>query len=136
MHELSIALSVVERAEEAAREHGAASVESVRLRIGELAGVVADALRFSFELVAEGTLLAGAGLVIDEVPARARCTACDAEFPVGSPPRLSCPRCEGWATELLTGRELELMDVTLPEGGSCPGPGTARHAAREGECCA
>jgi hydrogenase nickel incorporation protein HypA/HybF len=120
MHELSIAAAVVESAEDAAREHGAASVESVRLRVGELSGVVGDALRFSFALAAEGTLLAGAELVIEEVAARARCTGCGTEFAVGSPPLLSCPRCETTTTRLLTGRELELAELRLSPTGTCP----------------
>ncbi|GAA4661173.1 hydrogenase maturation nickel metallochaperone HypA [Streptomyces chumphonensis] len=115
MHELSIATAVVESADAAARRHGAASVESVRLRVGELAGVVADALRFSFGLAAEGTALAGARLEIEEVPARARCGGCPGDFAVGSPPSLECPGCGRSAAELLTGRELEIAAVTLPE---------------------
>lgn len=120
MHELSIAAAVVEGAEEAARRHGAASVERVRLRIGALSGVVPGALRFSFGLAAEGTLLAGAELVIEEVPARARCGGCAAGFAVGSPPKLSCPRCGQDADELLSGREMELAGVLLPEAAACP----------------
>ncbi|MCZ7416874.1 MULTISPECIES: hydrogenase maturation nickel metallochaperone HypA [unclassified Streptomyces] len=128
MHELSIATAVVESADEAARRHGATAVESVRLRVGELAGVVPDALRFSFELAAEGTALAGARLLIEDVPARARCARCPDAFAVGSPPRLECPDCGGPAAELLTGRELEIAAVTLPEpaaaatGGTPPPP--------------
>lgn len=129
MHELAIAAAVVESAEKAAHQHGASSVESVRLRVGELAGVVADALRFSFDLVAEGTALAGATLVIEEIPARARCADCVAEFAVGSPPRLCCPRCGLAAPELLSGGELELAAVTLAEAGGCQ---AARNARREG----
>ena len=116
MHELSIAASVVESAEDVARRLGADKVAGVTLRIGELAGVVPDALRFSFGLVAEGTALDGAELVIEEVPARARCGAdggCGAAFAVGSPPALWCPRCERPAVELLTGRELELAEVRV-----------------------
>jgi hydrogenase nickel incorporation protein HypA/HybF len=116
MHELSIAAAVVERAEDVAREHGAEAVECVTLRIGELAGVVPDALRFSFDLVAEGTLLHGAELVIEEIRARARCggqDGCGEDFAVGSPPALWCPRCERPAVELLTGRELELAEVRM-----------------------
>jgi hydrogenase nickel incorporation protein HypA/HybF len=120
MHELSIAVTVAESAERTAREHGADSVESIRLRIGELAGVVPDALRFSFEVVAEGTALAGAELLIEEVPARARCTSCGTEFAVGMPPLMWCPQCDQATAELLTGRELELASVRLPEGGACP----------------
>ncbi|WP_410534909.1 hydrogenase maturation nickel metallochaperone HypA [Streptomyces sp. KL2] len=102
MHELSIAAAVVESAQDTARRPGASSVEAVRLRMGELSGVVADALRFSFEVVTEGTALAGAELVVEDVPARARCTACALEFgvevrsdtaPLGEPlPRICCPR--------------------------------------------
>lgn len=121
MHELSIAIAVVENAERAAREHGAASVESILLRVGELAGVVPDALRFSFGVVAEGTALAGAELVIEEVPARARCTSCGTEFAVGVPPQMWCPGCDQASTELLTGRELELASVRIPEDGAGPG---------------
>ncbi|HEY5833393.1 hydrogenase maturation nickel metallochaperone HypA [Streptomyces sp.] len=116
MHELSIAAAVVESAEAVARELGADCVEGVTLRIGELAGVVADALRFSFGLVAEGTPLHGAELVIEEVPARALCGGtggCGTEFAVGSPPGLWCPRCARPAVELLAGRELELAEVRV-----------------------
>ncbi|MDH2390829.1 hydrogenase maturation nickel metallochaperone HypA [Streptomyces sp. HNM0663] len=115
MHELSIAAAVVERAQETARAHGAATVDAVRLRVGELSGVVGDALRFSFRLAAEGTALAGAELIVEEVPARAACDGCDAEFAVGSPPRLWCPRCERPAARLLAGRELELIGVQLAQ---------------------
>jgi hydrogenase nickel incorporation protein HypA/HybF len=113
MHELSIAAAVAQRAEEVAHAHAAEVVEAVRLRIGELAGVVPDALRFSFDLVAEGTPVAGAELVIEEVPARARCGGCEGRFAVGRPPRLTCPACGRGAAELLTGRELELTEVRL-----------------------
>lgn len=113
MHELSIAAAVVESAEGVAREQGADAVAGVTLRIGELAGVVPDALRFSFSLVAEGTALDRAELVIEEVPARARCGGCDARFAVGSPPALWCPHCDTPAAELLTGRELELAEVRM-----------------------
>ncbi|MFH8803362.1 hydrogenase maturation nickel metallochaperone HypA [Streptomyces sp. NPDC017936] len=113
MHELSIAAAVVENAEGVARAHGADAVAGVTLRVGELAGVVPDALRFSFSLVAEGTALDGAELVIEEVPARARCGGCGARFAVGSPPTLWCPHCDTAAAELLTGRELELAEVRM-----------------------
>ncbi|MET8679004.1 hydrogenase maturation nickel metallochaperone HypA [Streptomyces sp. NPDC004647] len=121
MHELSIAAAVVESAEKAARDHGASSVESVRLRIGELSGVVADALRFSFEVATAGTMLDGAELDVEDVPGSARCTSCELEFAVGTPPQLWCPQCERTTTELLTGRELDLVGVRLPADTACPG---------------
>ncbi|MEW2630861.1 hydrogenase maturation nickel metallochaperone HypA [Streptomyces sp. NPDC048389] len=120
MHELSIAAAVVDTAARTARTHGATTVEAVRLRIGELAGVVPDALRFSFELAADGTALAGAELIIDDVPALAACDGCGTEFAVGCPPHLWCPVCDRPADRLLAGRELEVTEVRLPDAASCP----------------
>ncbi|MET7983628.1 MULTISPECIES: hydrogenase maturation nickel metallochaperone HypA [unclassified Streptomyces] len=114
MHELSIAVAVVEQVEEAVREQGR-SVASLTLRIGELAGVVPEALDFSFGLAAEGTALAGARLLIDTVEARGRCEGCGREAPIGMPPVLWCAGC-GTPLTLLAGRELEIVRVTLADG--------------------
>ncbi|MEU5212780.1 hydrogenase maturation nickel metallochaperone HypA [Streptomyces sp. NPDC020742] len=111
MHEMSIALAVVDQVEGAARPPGATAVRSVRLQVGELAGVVPDALAFSFELACAGTALEGADLELDPVPARARCGPCARAWPTGMPPRLSCPGCGGATAELLSGRELQIVSV-------------------------
>lgn len=125
MHEMSIALAVIEQVAQAAERAGDVSaVRSVRLQVGELAGVVPEALAFSFELACAGTLLEGAELVADAVPGRARCTPCDHEWAVGMPPRLGCPRCRGATTELLSGRELRIVGVRWEDG-------TTAAAARE-----
>ncbi|MFJ3950170.1 hydrogenase maturation nickel metallochaperone HypA [Streptomyces sp. Je 1-4] len=111
MHEMSIALAVVDQVESATRPAGATSVNSVRLQVGELAGVVSDALAFSFELACAGTVLEGAELVTESVAARARCGPCADTWPVGMPPQLSCPGCGGATAELLSGRELQIVSV-------------------------
>ncbi|MFI8184695.1 hydrogenase maturation nickel metallochaperone HypA [Actinacidiphila glaucinigra] len=120
MHEMSIAVAVVEQVEEAAARladgtGGAPSAESVHLEVGELAGVVADALAFSFDLACTGTVLEGAALITETVPGRARCARCARDWPTGMPPRLSCPGCDGAATELLAGRELRITEVRWAE---------------------
>ncbi|MFD5409528.1 hydrogenase maturation nickel metallochaperone HypA/HybF [Streptomyces nojiriensis] len=119
MHEMSIAMAVVGQVEEAARSGGAQAVTSVRLRVGELAGVVPDALAFCFELACAGTVLEGAELFTESVTARARCGSCPGTgtWAVGMPPDLCCPGC-GRATEveLLSGRELEILSVRWEDG--------------------
>lgn len=65
MHELAIVEGVIDTVTERLPE---AKITCVRLEIGALSGVVADALRFSFELATEGTSLQGADLEITEVP--------------------------------------------------------------------
>ncbi|WP_411128739.1 hydrogenase maturation nickel metallochaperone HypA [Streptomyces sp. x-19] len=112
MHEMSIALAVIDQVESAVRPAGASAVSRVRLQVGELAGVVPDALAFSFQLACEGTVLAGAELITEPVAARARCASCDRTWPAGMPPRLSCPGCGGASVELLSGRELRIADVS------------------------
>ena len=117
MHEMSIALAVVGQVEEAAERAGdVTAVRSVRLQVGELAGVVPDALSFCFELACAGTVLEGAELITDPVPGRARCVPCAREWRVGMPPRLSCPRCGAGAADLLTGRELQIVSVHWEDG--------------------
>lgn len=128
MHEMSIAMAVVSQVEEAAQAGGARVVTSVRLEVGELAGVVPDALAFCFELACAGTVLEGAELVTEPVPARARCHSCTDDWAVGMPPELCCPGC-GRATdvELTAGRELRILSVNWED---CPDTDTDTAPAR------
>ncbi|MDL5206401.1 hydrogenase maturation nickel metallochaperone HypA [Streptomyces sp. ALI-76-A] len=111
MHELSIATAIVEQATELARADGTESVSAVTVRVGELAGVVPEALEFAFEVARDGTALAAARLVVEQVPARAWCEPCAAEFPVGMPPFFWCPDCHRPAPTLRSGRELQITGV-------------------------
>ncbi|MEV5175429.1 hydrogenase maturation nickel metallochaperone HypA [Streptomyces flaveolus] len=111
MHELSIATAIVEQAAEIARADGVTGVAAVTVRVGELAGVVPDALHFAFEVARDGTALAGARLIVEQVTARAWCEGCAEEFTLGMPPFFWCPRCDRPSQELRGGRELEITDV-------------------------
>ncbi|MFJ7063312.1 hydrogenase maturation nickel metallochaperone HypA [Streptomyces microflavus] len=116
MHELSIALAVVDQVDGALRERGAerVPVRSLTLRVGELSGVVPEALDFSFGVAAEGTALADARLLIETVEGRARCEGCGRDTATGMPPDLWCGACEQ-AMSLTGGRELEIARVVLDD---------------------
>jgi hydrogenase nickel incorporation protein HypA/HybF len=115
MHELSIALSIVEIAsEEAARQPGS-RVEAVHLRLGPLSGVVKDALLFSWKLACEETPVAGSQLAIEEVGVRVRCPACGVESDVTGDLDLRCGSCGNAATEVIRGRELEVTALELED---------------------
>ncbi|MEU5403405.1 hydrogenase maturation nickel metallochaperone HypA [Streptomyces sp. NPDC005963] len=116
MHEMSIAAAVVEQVAKVAADRGATGVTTVRLDVGELAGVVPGALDFCFALACQGTLLEGASLLARTVPARARCDPCDVDWHPGMPPDLICPQCGGARAELLSGRELQIRDVEWADG--------------------
>jgi len=112
MHELSIALGIVDvAAEEAARRPG--RIVAIHLKLGELSGVVADALQSAFELAREQQPeLAGAELRIEEVPVTVYCPACAAERAVAFP-HLSCPDCGTPTPEVIRGRELEVVALEI-----------------------
>jgi hydrogenase nickel incorporation protein HypA/HybF len=65
MHELSLAIALVEVASDAAKGLGAAGVNRLFVRLGAGAGVVPEALRFSFDVAAEGTIVQGARLEVE-----------------------------------------------------------------------
>ena len=87
---------------------------AVRLRVGELAGVVP---RLAAVLLRAGRrdLLAGAELLVENVPGRARCGAAARSWPSGRRPRSWLPSVRAPPAELLCGRELEMAAVTLPD---------------------
>lgn len=111
MHETSIALAVVDQIVQRAREDGHDGVRAVVLRVGELAGVVPEALEFCFAQVCAGTVAEGAALSIEAVAALGRCGGCPDDWPVGMPPDLNCPGCGEPAAHLISGRELEIAAV-------------------------
>ncbi len=113
MHELSIALSILDLAAEEAERQGGGSVTAVHLRLGAVCGVVKDALQSAFALAREGTPLARAELVVEEVPLAARCRVCAATHTPGPVPDLVCPACGAATPDVVSGRELELVALEM-----------------------
>ena len=66
MHELSIAVQIIEIAEDELVRHGGDRVRSIHLQLGALSGVAKEALQFSFGIACEGTTAEGASLVIED----------------------------------------------------------------------
>jgi hydrogenase nickel incorporation protein HypA/HybF len=114
MHELSIALSIVEIAANEALQHNGDAV-AVHVRLGALSGVVAESLRSAWELARGNSPLQRADLVIEEIPVVAYCPACDAEHGVVSLQQFCCSHCGAPVTNVLRGRELEVVALELAE---------------------
>jgi hydrogenase nickel incorporation protein HypA/HybF len=108
MHELAITQSVVDAVCERAAGR---PVHSVRVRVGKLTAVVADSMRFCFELVTEGTVLEGARLEIEQPPGSAHCRQCDADFAL-TDLVLLCP-CGSADVMVTSGRELQIMSMEV-----------------------
>ncbi len=112
MHELGITQSIVEIAERTATEQQAEKILSVTVEVGSLSGVVPEALEFCFEACSNGTLLEGAQLLIDRIPARAKCRNCSYEFPLEEL-LACCPECDSAASDLLSGEELRIKEMEI-----------------------
>ncbi len=108
MHELAITQEIVEILRERA---GDRKVRRVVLEIGKLSAVLPDAVRFCFDLCAEGTPAEGAALEIVEPPGRARCRACGGEVLLERP----FGRCGCGCTELdwISGEELKVREMEV-----------------------
>jgi hydrogenase nickel incorporation protein HypA/HybF len=115
MHELSIAMSIVEIAQEEAERRGGLRVSAVHLRLGSLAGVVKEALLSSYKMACADTPLAGSQLVVEEVPGVVYCPACKARRPVRSSEWFCCPECGGVASGIVQGKELEVVSLEVEE---------------------
>ena len=115
MHELSIALSIVDECSREARSRGSVRVSTVYLKLGPLSGVVQEALTFSYDLACEGTILAGSRLIIEQVPVVVYCAACDGEKTLASMQQFCCPECGANTSQVLSGRELEIVAIEIEE---------------------
>jgi hydrogenase nickel incorporation protein HypA/HybF len=115
MHELSIAMSIVEMAEEEAERRGGARVNAVYLKLGLLAGVVKDALLYSYGVACEGTDMQGSRLVIEELPVIVNCPVCKSQQTLDSIQWFVCPECKGPVSEVIQGREVEVAALEIEE---------------------
>jgi hydrogenase nickel incorporation protein HypA/HybF len=115
MHELSIAMSIVELAEEESVRHGGVRITAVHLRLGALAGVVKDALLNSYEMACENTPLAGSRLVIQEVPGVIHCGQCNTNITAAALEWFRCPRCGSPGSGIVQGKELEVVSLEVEQ---------------------
>jgi hydrogenase nickel incorporation protein HypA/HybF len=113
MHELSIAMSIVEGASEQAERHCATRVNTIHLKIGPLAGVVPEALVSAFALAREGSAIESAELVVEETPITVYCSSCQGPRKVKSTQELACVECGQLSADILTGRELQIVALEL-----------------------
>jgi hydrogenase nickel incorporation protein HypA/HybF len=113
MHELSIAMSMIEMAAEEAARRGGVRVHKIHLKLGDLSGVVKEALHFSYTVACEGTPLEGSQLVIEEVPVVVYCSTCAAERAIVSVQQFCCAVCHAPASQIVRGKELEVTALEI-----------------------
>ncbi len=115
MHELSIALSILDVAAEEARRQGAARVKSIYLRLGPLSGVVKEALMAAYDLARDANApeLDNAQLIVEEVPVTVDCPTCRTTRTIVSLQEFFCAECGTPTPEVKSGRELEVFALEI-----------------------
>ena len=114
MHELSIAMSIVEIAEETALENKAKKVKEVEIEVGSLSGVVVEALDFAMSAAIKNTICEQAAWKIIEVQAKSVCPSTGKEFVVKELYE-PCPYCNEYGHELIQGRELRVKSLIVDD---------------------
>jgi len=112
MHEMSLAESVREIVEHAARAHAATRVVRVRLEIGRLSQVEVDAMRFAFDVVMRGSRADGALLDVVETPGTAWCMRCAQVVEIGQRGD-ACPACGCYQLQVTGGDRMRVLDLEL-----------------------
>ena len=114
MHELALARSLIEMIDAYALEHQATRVSQIKVKLGTLSAIT-RALHVSFRAAARGTACEAAELEIEEIPLTVRCRFCDDVKTPSGRYNFRCPDCGHSTPEVVTGREMQLVSITLAE---------------------
>jgi len=114
MHELSIAMGIVDAALDEAQKRGV-QVSAVHLRLGLLSGVVKDALLLSYQIACQDTALEGSSLIVEDVPLVVFCPRCEQRKTLSSIQSFLCPECGTPTRDVLQGKEIEVFALEVQE---------------------
>ena len=106
MHEVSIALAIVDEISERATRDGIKKITAVYLKVGKLTAVDETALKFAWDLTTDGTPASGSSLCIEHVPLTIYCKQCGCERIIIEGALPVCPDCATPSNEITRGREL------------------------------
>jgi len=112
MHEMTIAVSIVDVVCKKAIKENAIKINNIILEIGELSGVMVDALEFCFEAATKNTIADGAQLKIHNIKAEAFCKSCNNNFSIESD-FSPCPTCDNFNFEITKGKELTIKSFNI-----------------------
>ena len=114
MHEIGIVRQIVGTVTKFAEENQVERIAEVVVDCGELSLVIPKYLQDIYPVVAEGTLLQDARLVVNVIPGMAECDACDEIFNVVEH-KGYCPNCGSFDKTVLSGRDFTIREIVVPE---------------------
>lgn len=115
MHELSITQSIVNICSEEAEKHNVRKVTEIRIKIGELCGLVPECIQTYFDLVSSGTKVEGARLMIEKIPMKVICNDCGFQE-IMSPRFERCSSCGSENFKIINGKEFYIDSLEVENG--------------------
>jgi len=112
MHEMSIAISIIDAVAAKVEAEHADTVTIVELEVGKVSGVEVESLKFCFSAAAKNTVAEGAELAVCEIEPVGECEACGQRFPVAFHVA-TCTSCGSFKTNIVSGRELLIKSITI-----------------------
>lgn len=112
MHELSIALSIVEIVKDEASKHHVASVDEIELDVGELSGIDIQSLITSIQVASSSTIAEKAKVVVNQINAIGKCNSCHYEFSTRTVIN-RCGNCGSTSVLLLSGKEFKVKSILI-----------------------
>lgn len=112
MHELSIAMSIVDIAKTELEKTESKSVSEIVLEIGKMSGVVMEALEFAMEEAKKNSILANAKILMVEKPAKAQCANCQHIFEIYEIYE-ACPKCNSFFSDVVEGKDMIVKSLKL-----------------------
>ena len=112
MHELSIAMGIVDIAEKETAKVKATKVDLIELEIGTLAGIEFDSLDFVWSSAVKNTVLEKAIKKINIIHGEAKCSDCDTIFKLDNIYD-ACPNCNSYVKGVTKGKELLVKSLEV-----------------------
>jgi len=112
MHELSIALNILEIATEQARINNLGAIDEIEIEVGKLSGVETEVLKSVMEIASKESVLENSKAIFIEIQGQARCLNCFKEFPADSF-IIQCPDCKQFKSQIIKGQELRVKSLIV-----------------------
>jgi hydrogenase nickel incorporation protein HypA/HybF len=112
MHELSIAQSIIDITGEYTINNKTRNVKEINIEIGELSGVVIEALEFALEITTKGTSIEKTKCNFLKIPGIGKCIDCDIKFEMHTLMD-SCPQCKGFNRTITDGKQLQIKSIKI-----------------------
>lgn len=116
MHELAVTEGILKICEEEYKKNNFKKINEIRIKVGELTGLVPNCIDYYFEIISSNTIAEGAKLIINKLPIKIHCKECSYEGEIGKG-EYACPKCKSYSINIINGREFYVDSLEVDKDG-------------------